>query len=103
MEFQNFYYISQGVFGVLGSIFLLVLTAVIIVMAVKLNRLSKTTQEIAEKVNDITANGVVTSKQMQMFVERMSVKIETATQDFLTFKSAEKLTENIIKALRKNK
>lgn len=103
MEFQNFYYISQGVFGVLGSIFLLVLTAVMIVMAVKLNRLSKTTQEIAEKVNDITANGVVTSKQMQMFVERMSVKIETATQDFLTFKSAEKLTENIIKALRKNK
>lgn len=103
MEYQNFYYIAQGVFGVLGSIFLLVLTAVMIVMAVKLNRLSKTTQDIAEKVNDITANGVVTSKQMQMFVERMSVKIETATQDFLTFKSAERLTENIIKALRKTK
>lgn len=89
MEFENFYYISQGIFGVLGSIFLLVLTIVIIIMAVKINRLSKTTQEIAEKVNDITTNGVVTSKQMQMFVERMSVNIETATQDFLTFKSAE--------------
>ena len=100
MEFENFYYISQGIFGVLGSIFLLVLTIVIIIMAVTINRLSKTTQEIAEKVNDITTNGVVTSKQMQMFVERMSVNIETATQDFLTFKSAERLAENIIKALK---
>jgi len=87
------YYLTNTISAIVLSIFFIVFTVIGIGIYIKLNRLSKKVDEIADK-------GIETSEDVKSFVQRTIEKIESFEKNMLTYAAFKKMADELIKAVK---
>jgi len=94
MDLQSFYFISNSIFSIVATIFIVIISVIAIATSIRVNRISKQVEEIA-------ARGVEMSNEAKGFVKSTLDKLNQWQQNMLTYEGARRLVMEVIETVQK--